>query len=173
MNNMRNFLLGVVFALMGANGIAQPALADCVNEAHVVICPIATPEGDLVTHGTIEQNLTHWVEICYPAEDWGSQLLRRGQQPFYVSLNVAGNEGLGTGIRRYQTYEDMVDAKLIQTQCYRQYYSPGWVVMTVTKCRLEGFYVFLTTDVLTYAHHGSRVYFEGRPELDRYAYRVR
>lgn len=147
-----------------------PASADtCVATP----CPITLPQGNLQTSGTIEQPLEFVVEVCYPAEDWGSQLMREGQAPFYVSLNVVGESGVQSGIPRYQTREDMTDAKLIRKQCYNQHYAPGWVIMATTKCRREGFNIFLTTKVLTADDNGTRVYFEGRPDLDRYAYPVR
>lgn len=151
---------------------SSAALASCQEHA-TKACPVYTPQGDLVTKGTVKEDLNYWVEICYPANDWQSQKERTGQNPYYVSLNVTGETGVARGINRFVSYEDMKDAKLITTQCYRQYYKPDWVVMTVTQCREEGYYMFLTTGVLTAADHKKRVFFDGRPDLDRYAYRVR
>ena len=122
---------------------AGPAMAGtCTNPKP---CHVTTPQGNLQTHGTIKQPLDLWVEVCYPVEDWSSQLMRQGQKPFYVSLAVSGQQGVIRGIPRYQTREDMADAKLIKAECYKQHYQPGWVIMTITKCRKEGFYTFLTT----------------------------
>ena len=172
---MKNLMLAAVLAVSAFVGMSDSAFANCAPDMTVSTraCPIFTPEGDLVTSGTVIQNLDLWVDICYPAEDWQSQEARTGQRPFFVSLNVTGERGVIRGIPRYTSREDMKDAKLIQAQCYRQYYLPGWVVMTITKCREEGFNVFLTTRVLSADDHGNTVFFEGRPDLDRYAYRVR
>ncbi len=151
------------------------ASADCVPTATVAKrdCPVFTPQGDLVTKGTVKQELKYVVTVCYPAFDWQSQMERPGQKPWYVSRNVAGEKGLQRSIPDYQRYVDMKDAKLLQTQCYRQYYQPGWVIMTVTQCREEGFYTFLTTKVLTAADNGTTVMFNDRPDLRRYMYPVR
>jgi hypothetical protein len=172
---MKNLMLAAAVAVCGLLSMVSSAFAGCQPETLVSTkaCPVFTPEGDLVTRGTVVQNLDLWVELCYPGEDWQSQEARTGQRPYYVSLNVTGERGVMRGIPRYQKYEDMKDAKLITSQCYRQYYQPGWVVMTVTQCREEGFYVFLTTRVLGQGDHGKRIFFEGRSDLDQYAYRVR
>lgn len=169
------FKLLVAFAFMSfmsLMGSVETAWASCVEHT-TRACPVFSPEGDLVTKGTQKQELNYWVDICYPNFDWQSQQERTGQRPYYVSLNVVGEKGVRRGISRYVSYEDMKDAKLVTTQCYRQYYKPGWVVMTVTQCREEGYYTFLTTPVLTAGDSGSTISFSDRPDLERFSYQVR
>lgn len=174
-NTMKNLMLAAVLAVCGVLSMVSSAFANCAPDMTVSTraCPIFTPEGDLVTSGTVIQNLDLWVDICYPNEYWASLEARAGNASFYVSLNVSGERGVMRGIPRYVSYEDIKDAKLITSHCYRQYYKPGWVVMTITDCREEGIYTFLTTRVLGQDDHGTTVYFQDRTDLDRYAYRVR
>lgn len=169
-------VLYIIAFVMAALTMTAPAVqAQCSAAATVSTrgCPVYTPQGDLVTKGTQQQALRYAVTVCYPTFDWESQKERPGQQPWYVSRNVAGQQGVLRSIPDYQRYVDMKDAKLLRTQCYRQYYQPGWVIMAVTQCREEGFYTFLTTKVLTAADNGATVMFNDRPDLRRFKYPVR
>ncbi len=172
---MKKIFLATILAVSGFLTLTGSAFASCQSEVTVSTddCPIYSPEGDLVTRGTEKQGHTHWVDVCYPDVYWQSLKARAGNASFYVSLNVSGERGVMRGIPRFMSYEDMKDAKLITSHCYRQYYKPGWIIMTITDCREEGIYTFLTTRVLGKGDHGTRVYFRDRTDLDRFAYRVR
>jgi len=164
---IKNFFLACCVLVLSVFAYCTPVQA-CTTK-----CGVTVPKGDLVTHGTIKKPLDLWVEVCYPDVDWQSQQQRTGQVPFYVSLAVDGQNGVLRGIPRFQTYEDMADAKLEKVQCYKQHYQPGWVIMTVTQCERPGFYSFLSTKVLSANDNKKRVYFEKRPEFAGYAYPVR
>lgn len=169
---MTNFFAAIILAFSFFTILGAERAMACEAES-TRACPVYSPSGDLVTSGTIKQDLVMWVDLCYPVDDWQSQQERTGQRPYYVSLNVVGERGVGRGIARFASYEDMKDAKLLTTQCYRQYYQPGWVVMTVTQCRVEGLYTFLTTHVLGASDNGRQIFFDDRTDLDGYAYQVR
>ena len=162
------FVLGTLMCL----SFGSTAQACGTSATDIRNCPVFTPQGDTVTRGTVQQSLRHWVTVCYPSADWSSQQERTGQDPYYVSRAVAGNRGLRNSISDYQGYVDMADAKLIENRCYKQFYHPGWRLMTITQCRSEGFYEFLITKELTAADHGTTVEFFGSRSLDQFAYLV-